>query len=302
MNAGPDVNRYPSVEEFGGYYNIPDQYDDGFPVLRSVEDLPEFGFPELLEVYKAAEKWFPQAFPPFSNQPFDPLAEEPCFVRSDTDDRTLRVDVDFNCLDIQLLRRIQQEFLGRYPWWRVILIGEDPSNCIAIYPTVIRFGNLPADVDPEEALRELAPRVLALREARQRPWRIQVTYLQRQLPDAVRAIGVRPYLLFGVLDNYRGDFTRLTVCLLVRGANAEEVGLEGPDGVGNELSWSPYGVSAEGALIREDDYPKKSPFSLVLWMPPADYRGPLTIVDRTTGDRQTYELKSENILSISPEK
>ena len=235
VNARPDVNLTPSVEEFVGWYNIQGDYGDGHPVLRSVEPMPDFEHAEFFHLYPKAEKWFSQLVTARPNVPFDPLLAPPFFVRSDADDRTLDVDADFSYLTVPLLRRIQKEFLGRYPLWRVILIAEHPSCSIVIYPTAIRFGNRPVDVDPDEALRELVPRQFALREARERPRRVQITYLRRQLPDAVRAIGDRPYLVFSVLDNYMGDYSRLTVCLLVRGTDRDAVDLEGPAGTGKEF-------------------------------------------------------------------
>jgi hypothetical protein len=55
-------------------------------------------------------------------------------------------------------------------------------------------------------------------------------------------------------------------------------------------------------MICEGSVPETAAFCLVLWLPPADYRGPLTIVEQATGDRHTYELKSESIVRTSPER
>ena len=197
-----------------------------------------------------------------------------------------------------MLQRIQTEFLGRYPLWRVILIAEHPSCSIVIYPSAIRFGNRPVDVDPDEALRELVPRQLALREACERPRREHIAHIRRLLPDAVRAIGDRPFLVCGVLDNYGGDYSRLTICLLIRGSEGDAVDVEGPAGAGKDLLWTSsfFGVDGNGAMISYIDVPETAPFCLVLWLPPADYRGPLTIIERATGKRHTYELKSETII------
>ncbi len=304
MSALPDSNSTPSVEEFAGWYNIPDQYEDGTPVLRTVDRPPDFGFDELLEVYRAAEEWFAQLVPASSDDPFDPLAETDFVPRSDPRDRTLDVDhVDFGRLNMTVLRRVQQEFLGRYPLWRVIFIADDPSCSIVIYPDAIRFGNRPVDVDPNEALRELVPRALALREARQRPRREHISHIQRLLPDAVRAIGDRPFLVCGVLDNYEGDDSRLTICLLIRGSDRDAVDLKGPAGADKYFLWrsSAFGVNADGAMISDIGVPETAAFCLVPWLPPADYRGPLTIVERATGKRHAYELKSENIIRTNEE-
>ena len=139
MSAQPDINLTPSVEEFVGWYNLEADRDNGFPVLRSVEEVPEFEHAEFFELHTEAEKWFGQLVEVRASESFDPLAQSPFFVRSDADDRTLDVDADFRCLNVALLRRIQREFLGRYPLWRVILIAEHPSCSIVIYPKAIRF-------------------------------------------------------------------------------------------------------------------------------------------------------------------
>ncbi|MBI3839941.1 MAG: hypothetical protein HY288_18620, partial [Planctomycetia bacterium] len=241
----------PSLEEFTGWYNIQGDYGDGHPVLRSNESIPEFEHAEIFELYPKAAKWFDELVTARPNVPFDPLAEPPFFVRSDADGRTLDVDADFSYLTVPLLRRIQKEFLGRYPLWRVVLTGEQPSCSIVIYPTDIRFGNLPADSDPEQALRELIPRVLALCAARERPRREHIARIQRLLPGAVSAIGDRPFLVCGVLDNYAGDYSRLTVCLLVRGSDSDAVKVDGPvERPSNFLSYSSaFGVDAKGSMI-----------------------------------------------------
>ena len=171
VNDTPKVNLTPSLEEFTGWYNIRGDYHNGYPVLRSKESVPEFEQAETYEMYPQVAKWFDQLVTARPNVPFDPVAEPPFYVHGEAGDRTMQVDADFSYLTVPLLRRIQKEFLGRYPLWRVILVGEVSSCDIAIYPTVIRFGNLPADIDPELALQELAPRVLALRAERERPRR-----------------------------------------------------------------------------------------------------------------------------------
>ena len=77
MSRWEGTNPYPSIGEFSGLYNIPDQYDGIGPVLRSKDDLPEFGFPELWKVYNAAIKWFARVFPLPEPQPaFVPVHEE----------------------------------------------------------------------------------------------------------------------------------------------------------------------------------------------------------------------------------
>jgi hypothetical protein len=303
MCARPDVNLTPSVEEFVGWYNIQAARDDGFPVLRSVEPLPEFEHGEFFKLYAEAEQWFGQLVLAPPNGPFDPLAEPPFFVRSDADDRTLEIDADFRLLDLSLLSRIQKEFLGRYPLWRVILIAEHPSCSIVVYPSAVRFGSRPVDVDADEALRELVPRHLALREARERPRREHISQMQRLLPAAVRAIGERTFCVCGVLDNYEGDERRLTICLLILGNEDDAFDVQGPPGadVNFLCKGSGFGVSADGTIISHIEIPHNAAFCLVPWLPPANYRGPLTIIERVTGKRHHYELKSEDIMRTSKE-
>ncbi len=236
MKAGQEKNVCPSLAEFRGYYNISEPYDNGFPVLRSVDQTPEFGFPELWEVCKAAEKWFAKAFPPLSDKPIDPIAEDEFVPRCEADDRTLCIEhVDFPRLKSELLRRLQKEFLGRYRLWRVLLCADAHSACIVIYPTVIRFGNEPADVDPDEALRRLVPHAMALRTERQRPHRAEVIFLQQRLPDAVRAIGDRLFSVIGLLDNVLWNEPLLTLCILLRGYEDDVVDVTGPLEAGNDF-------------------------------------------------------------------
>lgn len=297
MSAQPGINLTPSVEEFVGWYNLGFDREDGFPVLQSAEEVPEFEHAEFFEVHTEAEKWFDQLVEARADEPFDPLAQPLFFVRSDADDRTLDVDADFRCLNVSLLRRIQKEFLGCYPLWRVILIAEHPSCSIVIYPSAIRFGNRPVDVDPNQALRELVPKNLALNEARERPRRKHIAQIQSLLPDGVRAIGDRPCLVCGVLDNYEGDYSRLTVCLLIQGSDRDAVELEAPE-TGNDFLWrsSAYGVNAEGTIVSYIEVPESTPFCLVSWLPPAAFRGSLTIIERATGKRNNYHLGSELII------
>ncbi|MGD9722032.1 MAG: hypothetical protein AB7O59_10030 [Pirellulales bacterium] len=296
MNA---QNSTPSLEEFDGWYNIPDQYHDGIPVLRTQQTVPDFGFEELLSVYKAASKWFSKLIPARSGEPFDPLAESEFVPRGDPRDRTLDIDhVDFRHLSIEHLRRIQNEFLRDHPLWRVVLIADDPACSIVVYPDAIRFGNRPQGADQNAALRELATQALALREARQRPRRKYVVQLQRMLPAGVRAIGSQPFLVCGVLDNCEREYDRLTVALLLRGSDEDAYVMEGPDTADDQFLWrsSAYGVNERGAMISTISIPETAVFCLTPWLPPADYRGQLSIVERKTGTRHIYELRDQDII------
>ncbi len=298
MSENTKTNLTPSLVEFTGWYNIQGDYGDGHPVLRSDESIPEFEYSELLELYPQAAQWFGELVTARPNVPFDPLAHRPFFVISDTDDRTLDVEAEFSYLTVPLLRRIQKEFLGSNPLWRVVLVGEDPSSSIVIYPTAIRFGNLPADRDPEQALRELAARVRGLSGARERPRRQHIARIRRLLPSAVAAIGDQPFLVAGVLDNYEGDYERLTICMLTRGNDSHAIDIDGPPGSPNDLLWraSAFGIDANGAMISYIHVPETALFCLVPWLPPADFRGPLTLTERPTGRRHTFDLRPEDII------
>ncbi len=55
------INQTPSVEEFGGWYNIQRDYGDGHPVLRSQEQVPEFEHAEFFfDLYMSKHEWFEQ--------------------------------------------------------------------------------------------------------------------------------------------------------------------------------------------------------------------------------------------------
>jgi hypothetical protein len=45
-----------------------------------------------------------------------------------------------------------------------------------------------------------------------------------------------------------------------------------------------------------------TPFNLSPWLIPADYRGPLVLIERATGKQHLYEVKSENIIRTASEK
>lgn len=302
MSDISEPNRTPSVAEFGGWYNLGQAYEDGLPVLNAIEPLPQFHHAEFFELHFEAEQWFGALVEPRPNEPFDPLAAPPFFVRADADDRTLAVDADFDVLTPLVLHRVQKEFLGRHPLWRVIMVAEQPSCSIAIYPNAIRFGSLPLGIDPERALRELVPQQLLMRKARERPRRNHIAQMQQLLPDAVRAIGDRPFLVCGLLDNYEGDYSRLTLCILSRGIDDRAIHVERPAGKSEEFLWtsSPFGISAQGVITSYIEIPESTPYILVPWIAPADYRGPLTIVEWQTGKRHIYELKSEDIIRTSP--
>ena len=166
MSTSANEDNRPSAEEFLGWYNIPDQYDDGLPILCSVEDVPPFDMDEAADVYFAADEWFPQLLPAAADAPVDPLAETEFVPRGYPGDRSLDIDhVDFARLSMAVLQRIQREFLGRYPLWRVFLIADEPTYTIVVYPDAIRFGNRPLGVDPDEALRACVEGAIAAQSA-----------------------------------------------------------------------------------------------------------------------------------------
>jgi hypothetical protein len=299
----PDESRYPSVEEFAGWYNLGYDRDDGLPVMQSRDRIPDFEHAEFFDLYVAENQWFGQLVPPSDRNPLDPLAEPPFFLRSSADDRTLDVDVNCDYLTVEHVQCIQREFLSRYPLWRVILSLENPSCAITIYPDAIRYGNFPLGVDANKAIQELVSLATASRETRLRPQRAEVAYLQQQLRLDIREIGNRPFLVLGVLDNHCEDYSRLALYLLIRSADDDKVGVRGPEGAGNDFLWTcgAFGVNADGALMNYDSRDSAA-FRIAVWLPPADYRGPLTLIERETDQRHTFELTSRNITRTVPEE
>lgn len=292
----------PSLGEFRGDYNVPMRDDDRFPVLCTAKDVPEFGFPELHHIWQAARAWLAEFAPRRETESFDPVEEESFVPRLESDDRSLCVDnADFRTLTVDFLKKIQHDFLRRFPLWRVILTGDDHSCAIVIYPNGIRYGNFPADLEPEQALQQLVPHVLSIIEKRERPQREHVAWLQRHLPLAVRAIGDRPFHVVGVLDSYQGDRSRLAVDILVRGSDGDAIDLARPKRKSKDFWWasSAYGVSAKGEIVSYISVPEGTPFCVKPWLPPADYRGPITIVERESRKRHVYEICSENIMRVT---
>ena len=96
----------------------------------------------------------------------------------------------------------------------------------------------------------------------------------------------------------------LAICLLIRGADDDAVKIKGPEGVENDFLWkaSSINVNTEGAMISNEIHVSKTAaYCVALWLPPAEYRGPLTILECESGQRHAYELKSENITHVSQE-
>jgi len=93
--------------------------------------------------------------------------------------------------------------------------------------------------------------------------------------------------------------TLTTICLLMRGAARSAVAMEGPAGSGDEFlsTAGAYYVNAEGTLVL--DSPEEPAFCVRLWLPTAEYRGPLTLIEAATGRRHIYELTSEAIPHLS---
>jgi hypothetical protein len=130
-----------------------------------------------------------------------------------------------------------------------------------------------------------------------------MAYLQRQLPDAVRAIGDRPFQIVGVLGRSIWEKDKLTIFVLTHGPDDTGIDVDGPEGSSHGFlsACGGYGVDNHGKIISGRDIPDSVPFSVCTWYPPADYRGPLTVTDRDTGRRYIYEVKSENIVHVKPE-
>jgi hypothetical protein len=288
----------PSVEEFTGWYNLGYDRHDGLEVLNSQDNVPEFEHAEFFELYFEARDYFGALVATRPNVPFDPFCQPPFYIHGDADDRTLEVIADLACLDFDLLERIRKEFLGAHPLWRVILMAEHPSCSIVIYPSLIRFGNIPVGIDPERALAELIPKELALRLERERPAREHVARIRSLLPQAVHEIGQRSFSIAGILDRYEARPEYLTICLLIRGHDDRAFRFVSPANSGPEFlsRSSAFGLDERGALISYIEVPETAAFCLAQWLPPADYRGPLTLLDSHTGEQHTIDIRDEDIV------
>ncbi len=298
-----DEQRFPSLDEFNGWYNLGYERPDGIRVLHSRKDVPEFEHGEFYHMYLEESAWFEQLLPESALKPYDPADDPPIFVRSDADDRTLEIYPDFDYVTLDLIRRIQTEFLGRRAFWRVMLMAYNSACTIVIYPEAVRFGNLPLCVPPEEAIREILPGALKAQEALLSPSRPLVNFLRSRLPDAVREIGDRLCLVMGVLDNNAGDYDRLALLLLARGARRYSLRIKGTPRSRKGLisTGTSFNVDPDGRFIK-DDRNSDPAFKVTVWHPRADFRGPLTITDRETGESSVFELTSECITHLEPDK
>ena len=80
MTSLSDEQRFPSLEEFQGWYNLGYERPDGVPVLHSQEGVPEFEHGEFFHLYLAENPWFEKLVPQSHLKPFDPIADPPMFV------------------------------------------------------------------------------------------------------------------------------------------------------------------------------------------------------------------------------
>jgi hypothetical protein len=301
MGGPSDEQRFPSLDEFQGWYNLGYERPDGIPVLHSKEEVPEFEHGEFFHMYVAENPWFEKLVPPSQLKPFDPVVGPPMFVKSDADDRTWDVVPDFDYVTLELIRRVQREFLCRHPFWRVVFMANDPSCTIVIYPEVIRFGNLPVGVNPEAALRELVPREIAMRESLLCPERALVAFIEQKLPEAIASIGDRYYAVVGLLDNNLEKYDRIVICLVCRRDQCHAIHIARPEQVDIGLmSSSGFGADAQGRIMSDSSMDDAAAYSVKLWSLPANCRGPLTIKNDETGACSTYEVRSEEITRTVP--
>ncbi len=298
MTPLDDEKRRPSVEEFNGWYNIRHEYGDGLPILKTTDDIPDFESGEFYRLFLDEDEWFKQLVTAPAGVDYDPVDDPPIFVRNDADDRTLAIDAQFERLTPAILRRVQNEFLGRHPLWRVVFVAEVPSLSIVVYPDAIRFGNSSSEVDPERALHEIIQRQVELREKRLQPQRAQMAIIKRALPDAIQAIGNSPFCVACVIDNYLGDYRRLTMCVMAHGEHRYLFDVDNPPGTGSDFMQAVghYDVNRDGKIIPEVPFQETPPFCFVLRLPPAEYRGPLTIRNSHTGASSVFELNSASIM------
>ena len=171
--------------------------------------------------------------------------------------------------------------LRRFPLWRIMLIGEDPANAIAIYPSAIRFARCPLIVDTEEELRRLIATEHTLRESLLRPKRAYYRHVRSLLEQAAESFSRLPFCVTGVLDNYLGDRQSLAICIVVNGTDDDAVDLEVPPEFGDKFLGraSPFGVDASGTIVCRYPIEGNAPYCLTTWLCPADYRGPIWITE-----------------------
>lgn len=289
----------PSVEEFTGWYNLGYDRHDGLEVLNSQDNVPDFEHAEFFELYLQERDWFEKELVPATeSHDIDPLAGPPMFVRSQADDRTLEVYPDFTLLTVDVLRRIQQEFLARHPLWRVLLAAEKSSCSIMVYTAVIRFGNLPPGTDCQDGLDRMAAQAIVLKEKRLRPQRQEVSFLEEGLPSAIDRLGSNPFRLLGVRNRAVYEPSNLSIFLLFRGSESYNYELEGPPGCRDDFpaSSTTYGIDATGKVSSQIDVPQTAAFHVRQWLLPADFRGPLTIQNTETGEQHTINVREQDIV------
>jgi len=294
MSARPE-NPHPSFMEFDGWYNIPPR-SDGFAVLQSVPNPPDLWWDEIWEVFLDAREWFGQFAGDENRVRFDPFAEDEFVPISDMDDRTVCIcHVAFDRLTMAMLDRIQVEFLTLHPLWRVALMGDRLECSILIYPTAVRFGDLPRDFDADEGLRLIASRAIEQKEQRVRPARAFLARVERLVQTTIQEFRHQRVHACGFLDHYPAENDPIALCLVTLPDTLAVVDLS-PGHPREPAEGDIYGLNRDGDIISRIEVSPDACYRLTIWLLPADYRGPLTIVECESGKRHEIELRSEDII------
>lgn len=271
------------------------------PVLRTSYDVPAFGsFPEWWKVYRRAMKWFAKnVHPLLPKKPYDPICHEWFIPRAEADDRTLYIDnCDAAFLSSRLLKRLQRTFLARYPYWRVLFIGEDAATAVIVYPDAIRVGNEPENADIDEALKRLVPVLQALVDQRQRPMFEQIEFIKQHLADAIQSVEGKRFHLMGVIDVGSYDFDEFTICILAHAVSYyDNITVNLPAQSPFTLSTTgPLNVDAIGTIVSDDEKLATAPFVVLRWFLPQTYSGAVTIADLETGQLEAIEMTPDAVI------
>ncbi len=92
--------------------------------------------------------------------------------------------------------------------------------------------------------------------------------MQQVLRDVVPRIGDRALFDRRRLDNYEGDYEKLTICLLIPGTDQNAIQPEGPAGSDNHFlaQSSAFEVDASGNMLSYIGVPETAAFCCVPWL------------------------------------
>jgi len=235
--AVTNMERFPSFLEYRGYYNVnPEEHrtetydprEDAHNYHQSVAKLPELTPNEHNDVadtvYACLEKYGVPDVPPEGLRRFYRYA-----VQDNIGDRTIRLSLPHSgVLSLELVKRLQAEALKDHPLWRILIGAHRDEDVVLVYPNVIRVGSPADEKDLAAAISGVSRREVAAVDAREGPHRRQIEHF-RAKAQASAPLPPKSYVILGVYDNFKGDFSETSIWFMHNGELLHSVSLEPED-------------------------------------------------------------------------